>query len=239
MLVCRKPNHVRALCLHTGAFPGGAAAACPVTPPHEMPDAGATTGTSHHTRLHARASASAANSCAPALDEQRGSRGAVGSRLLRWQSDSAAKLITDACSRVVAASAVVSSARAAKGPSECCSARDRTPGAPVGSPRRKQTTVARCSGGEHWRTGSAQELTTRRSSAGGPRCERGRLAGQGRYSGGWRRTRPQTELAESEERDPPTGPARRRLRAPSRRRPRQPRSQPPAKSRVRQMRRAM
>ena len=45
----------------------------------------------------------------------------------------------------------------------------------------------------------------------GPRRERGRPAGQRRCSGGWRRTRPQTELAESEERDPPTGPARHRL----------------------------
>ena len=35
-----------------------------------------------------------------ALDEQRACRGAVGSRLLRWQGDSAAKLITRACSRV-------------------------------------------------------------------------------------------------------------------------------------------
>ena len=48
--------------------------------------------------------------------------------------------------------------------------------------------------------------------AGGPRRGRGRPAGQERCSGGWRRTRPQTELAESEERDPPTGPARHRLR---------------------------
>jgi hypothetical protein len=47
----------------------------------------------------------------------------------------------------------------------------------------------------------------------GPRRGRLRPAGQGRCSGGWRRTRPQTELAESEERDPPTGPARRQLRA--------------------------
>jgi hypothetical protein len=35
-----------------------------------------------------------------ARDEQRESRGAVGARLLGWQSDSAAKLITRACSRV-------------------------------------------------------------------------------------------------------------------------------------------
>ena len=40
---------------------------------------------------------------APAWDEQRASRGAVGSRLRRWQSDSAAKLIIRACSRVLAA----------------------------------------------------------------------------------------------------------------------------------------
>jgi hypothetical protein len=45
----------------------------------------------------------------------------------------------------------------------------------------------------------------------GSRRGRGSPAGQGRCSGGWRRTRPQTELAESEERDPPTGPARHRL----------------------------
>jgi hypothetical protein len=47
----------------------------------------------------------------------------------------------------------------------------------------------------------------------GPRLGRWCPARQGRCSGGWRRTRPQTELAESEERDPPTGPARHRLRA--------------------------
>jgi hypothetical protein len=35
-----------------------------------------------------------------APDEQRAGRGAAGSRLLRWHSDSAAKLITRACSRV-------------------------------------------------------------------------------------------------------------------------------------------
>jgi hypothetical protein len=47
--------------------------------------------------------------------------------------------------------------------------------------------------------------------AGGSRRGRGCPAGRGRCSGGWRRTRPQTELAESEERDPPTGPGRHRL----------------------------
>jgi hypothetical protein len=47
-------------------------------PPDEMPDEGATTGTSHDVRLQARASASAANSYAPALDEERERR----SRLL-------------------------------------------------------------------------------------------------------------------------------------------------------------
>jgi hypothetical protein len=43
--------------------------------PEHPPDEGATTGTSNHARLHARASASAANPCAPALDEHRSSRG--------------------------------------------------------------------------------------------------------------------------------------------------------------------
>jgi hypothetical protein len=38
-----------------------------------MPDEGATTGTSHHARLQARASASAANSYAPALDDEQSS----------------------------------------------------------------------------------------------------------------------------------------------------------------------
>ena len=51
----------------------------------------------------------------------------------------------------------------------------------------------------------------------GPRRGRWRPAGQGRCSGGWRRTRPQTEPAESEERDPPTGPARHQLSGPGRR----------------------
>ena len=51
------------------------------------------------------------------------------------------------------------------------------------------------------------------SKARGPRLERQSPAEQRRSSGGWRRTRPQTEPAESEERDPPTGPARHQLRA--------------------------
>jgi hypothetical protein len=46
----------------------------PQHPPDEMPDEGATTGTSHHARLQARASASAANSCAPALDDEQARR---------------------------------------------------------------------------------------------------------------------------------------------------------------------
>src|SRR5215211_2980425 len=45
----------------------------PQHPPDEMPDEGATTGTSHHARLQARASASAANSYAPALDDTQSS----------------------------------------------------------------------------------------------------------------------------------------------------------------------
>src|SRR4051812_28545747 len=41
-----------------------------------MPGEGATTGTSQHARVHARASASAADSCAPAMDEDQASAGA-------------------------------------------------------------------------------------------------------------------------------------------------------------------
>jgi hypothetical protein len=50
----------------------------PQDPPHETPDEGATTGTSHHARLHARAGTSAANSCALAPDDEQEPR----SRLL-------------------------------------------------------------------------------------------------------------------------------------------------------------
>jgi hypothetical protein len=73
--------------------------------------------------------------------------------------------------------------------------------------------VEPCHDGAQPRPSPAQELRTRRSHARGPRRQRRRPAGQGRVSGGWRRTRPQTELAESEERDPPTGPARHQLPA--------------------------
>ncbi len=48
-----------------------------------MPDEGATAGTRHHSRVHARASASAADSCAHALDEQHERRLLVGERLHR------------------------------------------------------------------------------------------------------------------------------------------------------------
>jgi hypothetical protein len=49
--------------------------AVPRDPPDESPDEGATTGTSHHALVQTGASASAADSCAPALDEtqERGS----------------------------------------------------------------------------------------------------------------------------------------------------------------------
>jgi len=57
----------------------------PQHPPDEMPDEGATTGTSHHARLQARASASAANSYAPALDEDQASGVTIGARLLLCQ----------------------------------------------------------------------------------------------------------------------------------------------------------
>ena len=74
-------------------------------------------------------------------------------------------------------------------------------------------------GGHDTRAESSRAPTRRRScgregsSARGPRRDRQSPAGQRRSPGGWRRTRPQTEPAESEERDPPTGPARHRLRA--------------------------
>jgi hypothetical protein len=72
--------------------------------------------------------------------------------------------------------------------------------------------LARQRGGRpRWRDTRAESTgaSTRRRSCGrggvdarGPRRGRRRPAGQGRCSGGWRRTRPQTEPAESEERDP-------------------------------------
>jgi hypothetical protein len=55
-------------------FPAEPVPRVPQHPPDEMPDEGATTGTSHHARLQARASASAANSCAPALDDEQARR---------------------------------------------------------------------------------------------------------------------------------------------------------------------
>jgi hypothetical protein len=51
-------------------FPAEPVPRVPQHPPDEMPDERATTGTSHDARLHVRASASAANSCAPASDDQ-------------------------------------------------------------------------------------------------------------------------------------------------------------------------
>ena len=57
-------------CLHTGAFPVEPVPPVPQHPPDEMPEEGATTETSHDALLHARASAPAANSCAPALDDE-------------------------------------------------------------------------------------------------------------------------------------------------------------------------
>jgi hypothetical protein len=56
--------------LQTGAFPGGAGAACPQRPPDEMPVRGRQAGITARPPS-ARASASAANPCAPALDESR------------------------------------------------------------------------------------------------------------------------------------------------------------------------
>jgi hypothetical protein len=53
------------------------------------------------TRFHPDASARVPVHDAPARDEQRESRGARGSRLLWWQRDSAAKLITRACLRAI------------------------------------------------------------------------------------------------------------------------------------------
>ena len=70
--------------------------------------------------------------------------------------------------------------------------------APVGAPTRRQTPVATTLRRRAGRKGPAQELRSRRSNARGPRRRRWSPAGQGRCSGGWRRTRCQTELAEAE-----------------------------------------
>ena len=77
--------------------------------------------------------------------------------------------------------------------------------------------LARQRGGRRrWRDTPAERSAhrTRRRSCGREASRRSRTATrahgaprQGGCSGGWRRTRPQTEPAESEERDPPTGPA--------------------------------
>src|ERR1700694_2458662 len=64
-------------------FPVEAVPLVPQPPPHEMPDDGATTATSHHARLNARASAPAANSCAPALDDRELLEAATRLRLIR------------------------------------------------------------------------------------------------------------------------------------------------------------
>src|SRR3954464_14960329 len=62
-----------ALCSIRMPFPVEPVPRVPQHPPDEMPDEGATTGTSHDALLHARASAPNANSCAPAEDEHQGS----------------------------------------------------------------------------------------------------------------------------------------------------------------------
>jgi hypothetical protein len=58
-------------------------AGVPHDPPDEMPGEGAITATESHARVHARASASEPDACAPATDEQRASRHHNGSRPLR------------------------------------------------------------------------------------------------------------------------------------------------------------
>jgi hypothetical protein len=79
---------------------------------------------------------------------------------------------------------------------ECALARNRAPcpiggrGRTVGSATRRQTTVAGYSGGEQWRTSPAQGLRPRRSRRSRTATRRSCPAGQGRCSGGWRRTRP-------------------------------------------------
>jgi hypothetical protein len=97
------------------------------------------------------------------------------------------------------------------------SAREDATGAPLarqrGGRRRSRDTPAEGSRARTRRRSCGREGVDAR----GPRNRRKRPARQRRCSGGWRRTRPQTEPAESEERDPPTGPARRRLPAARRR----------------------
>src|SRR5215217_2655076 len=61
-------------------FPVEAVPRVPQHPPDEMPDEGATTGTSHDALLDARASEPAASSCAPALNEDHASAGAKSAR---------------------------------------------------------------------------------------------------------------------------------------------------------------
>ncbi len=107
---------------------------------------------------------------------------------------------------------------------QAATARPSTRDAPAAVPREGPSApLARQRGGRpRWRDTPAESggAAARRRSCGCEGCRRLRTAarrwcpaGQRRCSGGWRRTRPQTELAESEERDPPTGPARHRLRA--------------------------
>jgi hypothetical protein len=68
-------------CIRT-PFPAEAVPRVPQHPPEEMPDEGATTGTAHDVRLHARASPPAADSCAPALDDEQSPGMVPISRLL-------------------------------------------------------------------------------------------------------------------------------------------------------------
>ena len=70
-----------------------------------------------------------------------------------------------------------------------------------------------CTTAIHVEAASDRPAAAKGVDACGPRRGRGRPTRQRRRSGGWRRTRPQTEPAESEERDRPTGPASHRLQS--------------------------
>ena len=80
---CVRKEPLRALRLHTGAFPVEAAPRVPQHPPDECPMRGRQPG-QHTTPAFTRASAPAANSCAPALG--RAAKGTAQAAALDWSS---------------------------------------------------------------------------------------------------------------------------------------------------------
>jgi hypothetical protein len=146
------------------------------------------------TRLRPSASARVSVGCAPAPDDMRACRGAVGSRVLRWHSDSAAKLITRACSRVV--STVPLPVGLAPSGGVVLSRKPRAH--PMARQRGGRPRWPRHFGGERRARARRRSCGREGSHARGPRADAGARPGKDGARAGGAGHAPQTELAESE-----------------------------------------